>query len=131
MQLYRIMLALFIFGFALTMINDLAFLNASVPETNYSGPGEAEIKDVTNQIQSTGLNSVFTPFVLVTMAKAFFSGVLAVITILPLFVTIMSAFGVPVWISVVIGMVIQGPLWLVTFNGAYQWWTGHNEQGME
>jgi hypothetical protein len=59
------------------------------------------------------------------------SGFLAVLTILPLFCSILTAFGVPLLIAVPIGMIIQGPVWFVELNGIYQLLTGYNEQGME
>lgn len=131
MKLWSIALFLFVFGFAVSAVNDLAIYDATVPGPEYNGPTEAEVKDVSEAAVNVGLSPLFIFFIIQTFAKAMLSGFLAVLTILPLFCSILTAFGIPLLISVPIGMVIQGPVWFVELNGIYQLLTGYNETGME
>jgi hypothetical protein len=131
MRLWDIALCLFIFGFCLSCVNDLAFYDVVVPESNYNGPTEAEIRDLSDEAMSTGLSPLYIFFIIQTLGKALIAGLLAIITILPLCCSILGAFGIPLVISVPICMIIQGPAWFVELNGIYQLITGYNEEGMK
>lgn len=131
MRLWAILLFLFIFGFATEAVNTLMIYDATIPGSNIQGPNEAEIKDITEEAVSTGLNPLFTFFMIQMFMRALFAGALAILSILPWFCGLLGAFGVPLLISAPIGMVFQGPIWYVTLNSAYQLFTGHTEQGME
>ncbi len=131
MKLWSIALCLFIFGFGVTCVNDLNVFGTTVPVTNVATVTEGEITDISEQVSTTGLNPLFTFFVVQTFMKAMVSGFLAILSILPIFISLLGAFGVPVTISLPIGMIIQGPIWFVMLNGLYQMYTGYNEQGME
>lgn len=131
MKLWSIALFLFILGFATSSINDLGFLNTKIPGAQYQGVTEENVKDVSSQVMFTGLNPFFMYFVIQTFMKAMVSGFLAILSILPLFCSILSGFGIPLAYSIPIGMLFQGPVWYVELNGVYQLITGHTEQGME
>jgi hypothetical protein len=131
MKLWSIALCLFIFGFGVDAVNSLGPWGATLPDTSVTPVTEAEVRDISEQVSTTGLNPLFTFFVLQTFLKAMVSGMLAILSILPIFTSILGAFGIPLTVSIPIGMLIQGPIWFVMLNGLYQMWTGFNEQGME
>jgi hypothetical protein len=131
MKAYHIALCLFIFGFAVSGINDLGIYKVKAPESGVQGITDSDIKDISGSAMAAGLNPFYIPFIIITFAKALASGFLAILSILPWFVSTMAAFGVPIGVSIIIGMMIQGPIWWVLINGLYQWWTGYNYGGME
>lgn len=131
MKLWSIALCLFIFGFGVSAVNSLGIFNATVPGPQHTAISSEEITDVSEQVMSTGLNPLFIFFVIQTIGRALISGFIAILSILPLFCTTLGAFGIPLLISVPIGMLIQGPIWFVMLNGLFQMITGYNEQGME
>ncbi len=131
MRLWSILLFLFIFGFGTSAVNDLVIFDATVPGSNIEGPSEAEIKDITEEATTTGLNPLFTFFMVQMFLRALLSGALAILSILPWFCGLLGAFGVPLLISAPIGMIFQGPIWYVTLNSAFQLFSGHQEKGME
>jgi hypothetical protein len=132
MKLWHILLFLFIFGFGTECVNELVILpDITVPSSNINGPDEAEIQDITEEATSTGLNPLFTFFMIQMFLRALLAGALAILSILPWFCGLLGAFGVPLWMSVPIGTIFQGPIWYVTLNSGYQLFTGHQEKGME
>lgn len=131
MKLWSVALCLFIFGFGVSAVNDLAIFNTTVPGPEQTSIGSDEITEVSDEVMSTGLNPLFIFFVIQTVGKALIAGFIAILSILPLFCATLSAFGIPLTISIPIGMLIQGPIWFVMLNGLFQMITGYNEQGME
>jgi hypothetical protein len=131
MKLWSIALCLFIFGFAVSAVNDLGIFHATIPGPEQTAINSDEITDVSEEVMSTGLNPLFIFFSIQTIGKTLISGFIAILSILPLFCATLGAFGIPLLISIPIGMVIQGPIWFVMLNGLFQMITGYNEQGME
>lgn len=131
MKLWSIALFLFIFGAGVTCVNELSGFDAAMPGPAYEPLTEAEVQDLSEQATTTGLNPLYIYFVIQTFGKALFSGFLAILTILPLFCSILAAFGISYAVAAVIGMVFQLPIWYVEIVGIYQMITGYNMQGME
>lgn len=131
MRLWTILLFLFIFGFGTEAVNELVIFDATIPGSNINGPNEAEIKDITEEATTTGLNPLFNFMMVQMFLRAIMAGALAILSILPWFCGLLGAFGIPLTISAPIGMVFQGPIWYVLLNSAYQLFTGHTEKGME
>lgn len=121
MMLYRIMLCLFIFGLVAGAINEAGVYNVSLPGNDVSITA-ADVEDFAGS-SDDGLN-VFSAYNgIATAARVLGGAILACITILP----ILWAYGVPTWL----GMIVQGPVWLVTIWGLYQFRSGHQTQGMD
>lgn len=131
MKLWSIALCLFIFGFGVSAVNSLGIFNATVVGPEQNAISSEEITEVSEEVMNTGLNPLFIFFVIQTLGRALISGFIAVLSILPVFCATLSAFGIPITISLPIGMVFQGPIWFVMLNGVFQLLTGYNEQGME
>jgi len=131
MKLWSIALCLFIFGFGVSAVNDLDIFTATVPGPEQNTISSEEITEVSEQVMNTGLNPLFIFFVIQTIGRALISGFIAILSILPIFMTTLGAFGIPASISLPIGMLLQGPIWFVMLNGLFQMITGYNEQGME
>ena len=131
MKLWSIALCLFIFGFCVSAVNSMGIFNTTVVGGDTTAISADEITEVSGEVMDTGLNPLFIFFAIQTMGRALISGFIAVLSILPIFCSTLSAFGIPLTISVPIGMIIQGPIWFVMLNGLYQMITGYNEQGME
>ena len=120
MKLWSIALCLFIFGFGVSMVNSLAIFNATVPGPEQTAISSDEITDVSEEVMNTGLNPLFIFFVIQTVGRALISGFIAILSILPIFLATLGAFGIPATVSLPIGMLIQGPIWFVMLNGIYQ-----------
>lgn len=131
MKLWSICLTLFILGFGVSAVNSLAFYNTTIPGPQYTTITEEEVQDISEEAVNTGLNPLFIFFIIQTFMKALIAGFLAILSILPLFCAMLGGFGIPLLISVPIGMVIQGPVWYVELIGLYQLFTGYSMQGME
>ena len=116
MMLYKVVMAVFIFGAVISGINDSGIFAYKLPETSLNTPGQAEVRELTN---STG--NVENPLALasatITFLKALSGGLLAVFTILPM----LLAFGCPAWLA----GIIQAPIWLIYIAGIYQMVTGN------
>lgn len=121
MMLYKIMLALFVFGFVSGAINAAGIYDVQIPEAGTTIAEEDVI--AFTEAQGDALNYFFVASAIITALKVLGSAFLAVVTILPQ----LHALGVPlVW-----GMMVQGPVWLVEIWGVYQFKTGHQTQGMD
>lgn len=131
MKLWSIALCLFIVGAGTSAVNDLGVFSSKVPGSQYTNISGAEVQDISQSAVTTGINPLFTFFMIQMFMKALISGFLAILSILPLFCSVLSAFGIPLTISIPIGMIIQMPVWYVMLNGLFQMFTGFNEQGME
>ena len=121
MMLYRIMLCLFIFGLVAGAINEAGVYNVSLPGSDVS-LSAADVEDFASS-SDDGLNFFFVYSGVAAAVRVLGGAILACITILP----ILYAYGVPVWL----GMIVQGPVWLVTIWGLYQFRSGHQTQGMD
>jgi hypothetical protein len=122
MKAYAIMLAVFIFGFVTTGINDSGMFDPVMP-TSDTGIDEAEVQEITAGISEQPLNPLTMFSVATTFARVMGGGFLAMLSILPWLVS----WGFPVWM----GLMIQGPIWLVEVSGIYQMFTGYNFLGMD
>jgi hypothetical protein len=123
MKLYAIMLFLFIFGFVNAGINEAGIFDVKLPNSNPQIT-EAQAGQFTQGVgELNPLNPFFIYSMIVSFLKMFGQACLAVVTILPL----MYSYGVPIYI----GMMIQGPIWLVEAVGIYQLVTGYQMQGMD
>ena len=121
MMLYKIMLSLFIFGLVAGAINESDIYDPRVPDPGFTIDESAVIGFTDSQ--NDPLNFFFIFSAIATALRVLAGAFLAVLTILPL----LHALGVPV----VWGMMIQGPIWLVTVWGLYQFRSGHQTQGMD
>ena len=121
MMLYKIMLALFTFGFVIGAINAAGIYDVAIPDTTTTIDEESVVKFT--EAQDDPLNYFFIFSAISTALHVLGSAFLAVITILPQ----LHALGIPV----VWGMMIQGPIWLVEIWGIYQFKTGYQTQGMD
>lgn len=121
MMLYRIMLCLFTFGLIAGAINEAGIYSVAVPGSDVS-ISAADVEDFAGS-GDDGLNVFYIYSGVATAARVLGGAILACITILPL----LSGFGVPAWL----GMILQGPIWLVTIWGLYQFRSGYQTQGMD
>ena len=121
MMLYKIMLSLFIFGLVAGALNASGIYSVAVPESGVT-ISEADVVDFASS-SDDGLNFFYIYSGIATAVRVLGGAILACITILPL----LSQFGIPAWL----GMIIQGPIWLVTVWGLYQFRSGYQTQGMD
>lgn len=121
MMLYKIMLTLFIFGLVCGAINESGIYDHPLP-TSDPQITQADVEDFAGQT-GDGLNFFFVYTAIATSIRVLGGAILSCITILPL----MYSLGVPVWL----GMVVQGPIWLITIWGIYEFKTGHQTMGMD
>jgi hypothetical protein len=77
------------------------------------------------------LNFFFIYMIIASVVHVLLSGAIAVLTILPLFLSWTSAFGISPIVAIPVGMIIQTPIWWVLLNGYYQMTTGHAYKVME
>jgi len=122
MMLYKFMLVLFIFGAVCGAVNAAGLYDTALPESGVT-MDEADIVDLTGSMSDTTVNA-FTPItMMMTCGKVLMSGMLAIVTIIPL----MMSFGVPgVWAAM-----IQTPIWLIEGWGVYEFYTGHQTAGQD
>lgn len=121
MMLYKIMLSLFVFGLVAGAINVAGIYSVTVPGSDVS-ISAADVEDFAGS-SDDGLNYFYVYSGIAAAVRVLGGAILACITILPL----LQAFGVPVWL----GMILQGPIWLVTIWGLYQFRSGYQTQGMD
>ena len=122
MKAYSVMLFIFIFGFVSGAIQESGLFVPNVPQQK-SAFNQAEITELGKGAADQGLNPLFMYGIIAMFAKVLFSGMLALLTIIPM----LLAWGIPVWI----GMMFQAPLWLMEASGFYQMLTGYNFLGMD
>ena len=121
MMLYKIMLALFVFGLVAGALNEAGIYTTAIPGSDVS-ISAADVEDFAGS-GGDGLSIFYIYSGIATAARVLGGAILACITILPL----LSQFQVPIWL----GMIVQGPIWLVTIWGLYQFRSGHQTQGMD
>ena len=129
MKFYDIVLFLFIIGFAsqaLVEIGGLAAIPVSKPSIT-----EAQVTDMTSGMTNMGVSALLPYQIIISFVKVIGMGVIAVFTILPLFLQYTTALSIPLIVAVPVGMIIQGPVWWVELNGLYQMTTGHTYKSME
>ena len=121
MMLYKIMLALVIFGAVIGAINESGIYSVQIPETGAT----IEEEDVISftEAQDDPLNYFFIFSAIASALKVLGSAFLAVLTIVPQ----LKALGLDyIW-----AFMIQTPIWLVEVWGIYQFKTGYQTQGMD
>jgi len=106
MMLYKIMLSLFIFGLVAGAINAAGIYSVAVPESGVT-ISEADVVDFASS-SDDGLNFFYIYSGIATAVRVLGGAILA-------------------WL----GMIIQGPIWLVTVWGLYQFRSGYQTQGMD
>ena len=123
MKLYAIVLVLFVFGFVNAGINELGVFDTKMPNSNPQIT-ETQAGQFTEGVGALNpLNPFFIYSMIVSFLKMFGQACLAVLTIVPL----LNSYGIPI----AVGMMIQGPIWLVEAVGIYQIVTGYQFQGMD
>ena len=129
MKFYDVVLFLFIFGFAsqaLVEIGGLTAIPVSKPAIT-----EAQVTDMTSGMTNVGVSALLPYQIIISFLKVIGMGVIAIFTILPLFLQYTSALNVPLIVAVPVGMIIQGPVWWVELNGLYQMASGHTYRSMK
>lgn len=119
MMLYKIMLALFVFGAVVSGLNSSHIFSYNLPEASGATITSGQVVDLTNATQSQSMG----PFTIMSMTFMFigmiFQGIQAVAFIAPL----LAAYNMPLYI---IGM-IQIPIWLIEIWGVYELVTGNTQ----
>ena len=130
MKFYSVVIALFVFGFVCQALVEIGGLSA-IPVSKAS-ISEAQVTDLQNGMtDAAALGPLFPYQIIVTFIRVIGMGVIAIFSILPLFLQYTGALHISPLVAIPVGMIIQGPLWWVEINGLYQMTSGHTYQSME
>ena len=112
---YLVLMSLFVFGSVCTMLNTSGILPTALPVQSQATISQTQITDLSNTTKGN-VNPLFELSFMAVFVGSVWGGLVSMFTILPL----LSAFGIPAYI----GVMIQGPIWLVEVFGLYYLLTG-------
>jgi hypothetical protein len=124
---YDIILILIIFGAAGSLFNDMV---APVFGVNAPSGGFEVTEDKFTEYQSSTNPTTVDDFtwtnIILMGLRMLGSAALAVVTIIPLVISICMTCGLDFETSAMLAVVIQGPVWWVCITGWYEWSTGRS-----
>ena len=106
--LYFILFCLFTFGAVTTMLNSSGIMPIALPTQSQAEVSGTQITDLTNTTKGN-VNPLFELSFLAVLVGSVLSGLLAMLTIIPL----LLSFGIPLYIAAA----IQTPIWLIELSG--------------
>lgn len=117
MIIYKIVLALFIFGAVVGGMNASEIFSYKLPTASGATISEAQIKEIANSTRPGSVSAFTMVDVMVKIIPILLQGILAVVTIIPL----MGTYGIPFYFT---GM-LQVGIWFALAFGIYELWTGN------
>ncbi len=122
---YDIILVLFIFGAVGQCFNEFNVLGVSVPNNGLTIT-EGQVTEYQSSTGSSEVNDFTWTDIILKGLKILGSAMLAVITIIPLVISLCQSVGVDFATAATLAIMIQGPVWFVTIFGWYEWSTGRS-----
>ena len=125
MRLYDIVLFLFLFGAVCQTINTIGAFPSQIPASS-AVITQAQVNEVSSGITTVSpLNYFFVYQIIVMIGSIVVMGAVAVATIIPLWLSWTSVFGINPLVAIAVIMPVQIGIYWVMINGYYQQFTGH------
>jgi hypothetical protein len=122
---YDIILVLFIFGAVGQCFNEFHVLGIPIPDTGVTIKESQWNQYQSSTTPSTVDENTWTNIIFIGL-KVLGSAVLAVVTIIPLVISLCMAVGVDFSTAATLALLIQVPVWFVSIVGWYEWSTGRS-----
>jgi hypothetical protein len=124
---YDVVLILVILGGGVSVMNDLAapVFGINLPESGFHIT-EGTVTEYQSSTNPTTVDDFTWTNIILIGLKAIGSAVLAVITIIPAVVGLLTMCGCDPIIAAALAVVLQGPVWWITITGWFEWSTGRS-----
>lgn len=122
---YDIVLVLFIVGAAGQVFNEFNVFGVAIPDSGVT-ISESQVTEYQSSTNPTTIDDMTFTNIILAGLRILGSAMLAVFTIIPLVVSMLTTVGLDFVTAATLAIFIQVPVWFVTIAGWYEWSTGRS-----